>query len=469
MKIEEFEQAILASMLIPEKNERLKNVRLLTLELAEDRFAPGSSHRAIYRAIQDCYVQNLPIDLLTVAKQLGNSLEGVGGMQELRWIKDALVRLELHTTAGLAEWATVVDNAGRLRQIHLILEEQAGYLRDFEKVCSEIENVDEYLADLINRLHKEQGILKAGYQPICQHIDNWEMYFELQARGEIVDRVLTGWPSWDSKTVGLPKGELSILAGLPGSGKTQLALQMAYNIASKLEKGCVAINSLEMTSKKVIDRLACSLGEVDSKKLQSGQLSNAEITRLKTAVEQIRPLPIHMDDSDITSSGVIGFQASALHSEREKGPIKLLIIDFAELVRDERTDTEELRVSGVYRQAKSLAKNLDTAVLLLAQYSTRKVTGRSDKRGTKFDLRYSGFAEIAAGAVFHIYNPWQTRLEGTPIQPPQDMPIIANRAYISCDKNKDSPTGFWTMGWEPQFTRWFDLSEGTKIGKHYDF
>lgn len=470
MKIEEFEQAILAAMLIPEKNVRLKNVRLLTLELSEDRFAPGSSHRAIYRAIQDCYVQNLPIDLLTVAKTLGSALEKVGGMQELRWIKDALVRLELHTTAGLAEWAAVVDNAGRLRQIHLILQEQAGYLSNFEKVCSEVENVDEYLADLINRLHREQGILKSGYQHITQHVDNWERYFELQKQGKVVTHVATGWNCWDSKIIGLPRGELTVLAGLPGTGKTQLVLQMAQNVASRLKKGCVVINSLEMTSRELISRLACAQARVDSIKLRAGQASPEEIARVENAAESLRPLPIYIDDSDIASSGTIGFQASALHSEKEKGPIRLLIVDFAELVGDSRTESEELRVSGIYRETKRIAKNLDAATVLVAQYN-RGVAMRSNKKGGMYDLRYSGMAEIAASMVIHNYNVWQIYQSCKTIQPPPEMPIKEGIGYIECDKYRGGATGFWAMHWTPKYALWSDPTntDGTRIGKIMDF
>ncbi|MBC8462396.1 MAG: AAA family ATPase [Deltaproteobacteria bacterium] len=466
MDIISYEEALIASMLAPDETECTKNIRMLALELPEDRFS--GDRKVIYRAILDAYTQNIPIDLLTVAKQLGTSLEKVGGMPELRRINDSLVRLELYTTAGLSRWAEVVDNAGRLRQIHLILQEQAGYLQSFDKACSEIENVDEYLSDLINRLHREQGLLKSGYQHIAQHVDNWERYFELQCQGKVVDRLLTGWPSWDSKTVGLPRGELSILAGLPATGKTQLALQLGYNVASRLKSGCVAFNSLEMTSKKLIDRLACCQAEVDSKKLQAGQLSGDEIARLQVTTDKMRQLPMYIDDSDFLTSGVIGFQASALHSMRDKGPINLLIIDFAELVGDQRTDSEELRVSGIYREAKRIAKNLDTSVLLLAQYN-RGVGMRNDKIGTNSDIRYSGMAEIAAGAIMHIYSPWQLHKMGIPVQPPPEMPIADNMAYLIVGKNKDAATGYFALDWNPTYTRWSDPMESNQLGRKVDF
>lgn len=465
MRIIDYEDAIISSMIAPEPTERLKNIRQIILELPADRFSDWK-RKVVFNAIIDCYTQNLPVDLLVIAKQLGPNLAKIGGMPELHFINSALERLELHTTAGLAEWASVVDKAGRLRQIHLILQEQAGYLQDHEKVCSEIENVDEYLADLINRLHREQGVLQSGYQHITQHVDNWERYFELQKQGKVVTHVATGWNCWDSKIIGLPRGELTVLAGLPGTGKTQLVLQMAQNVASRLKKGCVVINSLEMTSRELISRLACSQAKVDSIKLRSGQATPAEIARVESAAESLRPLPIYIDDSDIVSSGTIGFQASALHSERDKGPIQLLIVDFAELVGDSRAESEELRVSGIYRETKRIAKNLDAATVLVAQYN-RGVAMRSNRKGGMYDLRYSGMAEIAASVVLHNYNVWQIYHSGKPIQPPDGMPIKEGVGYIECDKYRGGATGFWEMKWEPEFCLWSDPTDiyGTRIGK----
>ena len=466
MEIKQYAEAVLAAMLVTDVQERNKNVQLVLGELTEDKFEEPS-HKLLYHAIFDCYQEEREIDLLNVANALGKNLDKIGGMQELRWIKDTLTRLELYSTKGLPQWASIVDKAGRIRHIHLVLREQADYLGDFSKANIEIENVDEYLSDLIGRLHREQGSTKHGYQSMRLLVDDWKEQFNLQCQGNIVGRILTGWKAWDSKVIGLPKGEVTILAGLPATGKTQLALQLGYNIAARSQEGSVIMNSLEMSSRKLIERLACCHARIDSRKVQSGQLTEFERVKISEEAEKLQKLPFYID-ADSRTSGEIALQAYAASVDNKKKPVKLLIIDHAEMVEDKRTDSEELRVSGIYREAKRIANNLDMAVLVLSQYN-RGVSMRTDKIGTKSDLRYSGMAEIVAGMVLHIYNPYQLHLMQTPVQPPVDMPIVDNQAYLIADKNRDGATGFWKMGWEPKFTLWHDLSEGTQIGRQLDF
>ena len=467
MEIKHYAEAVLASMLVNDVQERNKNVQLILTELTEDKFEEAN-HKLVYHAILDCYQDEREIDLLNVANALGKNLDKVGGMQELRWIKDTLTRLELYSTKGLPQWAGIVDKAGRIRHIHLVLREQADYLGDFAKANTEIENVDEYLSDLISRLHREQGSSKHGYQSMRFLVDNWEERFSLQCEGNVVGRVLTGWKTWDSKIIGLPQGEVTVLAGLSGMGKTQLALQLGYNIAARTEKGSVIMNSLEMSANKLIERLACCYGRVDSRKVQSGQLTRSEISKMREEVEKLQKLPFFIDDESRTS-GEIALQAYAASVDNKKKPVKLLIIDYAEMVQDKRTDSEELRVSGIYREAKNIANRLDTAVLILSQYN-RGVGMRSDRIGTKSDLRYSGMAENVAGLIIHIYSPWQLDSDHPgSVQPPSELPIVDNQAYLLVDKNRDGPTGHWPMKWNPTFTRWADITEDARIGRPLDF
>ena len=99
MEIKHYAEAVLASMLVNDVQERNKNVQLILTELTEDKFEEAN-HKLVYHAILDCYQDEREIDLLNVANALGKNLDKVGGMQELRWIKDTLTRLELYSLRG---------------------------------------------------------------------------------------------------------------------------------------------------------------------------------------------------------------------------------------------------------------------------------------------------------------------------------------------------------------------------------
>lgn len=460
MKVPDYEAAILASCFITDPVEQRKIIRMLASELADDRFS--EHRRLVYTAIMDCAAQGKSVDILTVANQLGPNLEKIGGMTELKFLAGSLERLGLPSVPrGLPIWAKAIDDAGQLRQIGLVASEYAYLATDYERALDQVEDVAALTAEFMSKLRQSQGLLKAGYSPVGVHIDDWERRAALQFQGRWTDRVRTGWSSWDRKVIGLPRGELVILVGLPSMGKTQLALQLMRNVGLMLHRsqqpGCVAVNSLEMMGTKLIQRLACAYAEVDSRYLSAGQIAKGspEYTRLLVETARLKKLPIFIDDSDMIKSSVIELQASALQAE--EGPLKLLVIDFAELVGDRRGESEELRVSGIFRRAKSIAKNLDTTVVVLSQYN-RCVAERDDKLGTNFDIRYSGFAEILAGMIIQIYNPYQLRLMQTKVQPPLELPIHDNTAYLIVGKNKDAPTSHWRMEWFPKFTLWQDES-----------
>lgn len=466
MKFEDYEYAILSACFNTQEAEQRRILRRLAAELQSDRFT--EKRGKIYTAILDAWAHTGVVDPLTVAKELGPDLDKVGGHAELRFVKKSWERLGIESAQGLKQWAVIIDNAGRLRQMGLIVREKADQLKDFEKVLSETEDVDAFIAGFISELRIAQGTAKGGYEPIAVHVERWERVLELQAQGKMVGRLLTGWRSWDQHILGLPAGKLTVLCGLPSTGKTQLAWQLAYNVAKNMKetekKGCVVVNSLEMPGNDLVERLACALAKVDSRMLQAARIraDSDEYRRLKAEAERLKALPLYVDDSDFTTSSTLELQASIYHAE--SGPIRLMVVDFAELVQDERVETEELRVSGIYRKAKALSKNLGISVVLLAQYS-RSVKERLNKLGTNFDIRYSGMAEIAADLILHIYNPYQLKLMHVPCYNiPKDLAVVEETAYVIIGKNKGGQTGSFRMQWVPTWTYWGDEDNEEELG-----
>jgi replicative DNA helicase len=456
LESKDYEEAVIAAAFQGDANV----LSALSAELAPDRFT--GPRRKVYEAILDAFISDGQVNILNVAREIGPELSGKETKTELAVYQRALERLGIESLNGLPQWVRFVDDVGRLRQAQLVFHGNAKKLEDLNRAMSDIDDVDKYLAEIhaeLWRIESKSG--RAGYKPIADLVEMW-LKRVLMGKG-MTEFVPSGFPAWDETILGLPVG-LTVLCGLPSMGKTQLALELAKRRAQEVMRqkrdAVVLFNSIEMAADKLITRLACSEAKVDSRKLRIGQLSDSEKKRLDTAIANLRKLPILVDDSDFVTSDMLTMQALA-YSGRD---IAMLAIDFAELVRDELVESEELRVSGIYRNAKAIAKDLAIPVVLLAQYN-RSVSQRNSKLGDNDSIRYSGMAAIAADCILHIYSPWQLELQHREVQPPHDLPAKENMAYIICGKNREGPAGTFELMWNPTWTRWADLSEEDRLSQ----
>ena len=446
--IVEHEQAVLSAIL---KEPKLTKKVFLTLP--EDRFGQGLNKK-IYETMQEIFAEGKQIDTLSLIRRLKE--DGAAEyVQELT--SNFFARRGILDLRGLDDWIAFVDNAGRLRQAGHIFQEYSAAFSDLERLVIDVSDSNEFLSDMMTKLRLSQSS-KTGFRSMAEIGAETEERIFKNLSGVATDRIATGWRAVDSVLAGgIPKG-LIILCGLPGQGKTQLAVQLMYEIAKRTKKGCVAINSLEMKDWRLFQRLACAYAEIDSRELTSGNLTpeSPEVTRLITKVNEIKKLPIFIDDSDMATSSSIDYQASALNSEF--GPLLSLVVDYAELTKEKMGNeaaTEEQRVSAVYRRGASLAKNLDMPVIVLSQYG-RVVSMRDTKLGENSDIRYTGAAEAAAHSIWHIYNPYQLREMHIAVTPPTDLPLVTERGYVVVGKDKDAGAGLINLGWKPKFTKWFD-------------
>ena len=97
-------------------------------------------------------------------------------------------------------------------------------------------------------------------------------------------------------TGGLHGGELFILAARPSMGKTALALNMAWHVATRAFEP-VAIFSLEMSKESLLTRMLCAAARVDSHRFRTGYLNEQERQKLRQAANQMVESPIFIDDS----------------------------------------------------------------------------------------------------------------------------------------------------------------------------
>lgn len=219
----------------------------------------------------------------------------------------------------------------------------------------------------------------------------------------------TGFADMDRLLGGLHKSDLIILAGRPSMGKTALATNIAFSAAraknreGQLEKNVVAFFSLEMSAEQLANRLLADASEINSSRIQRGELKNDEFLNLVRAAQEVSNLSLFIDDSP--SLSISGMRTRARRLKRRHG-LSLIVVDYLQLLRGTALSSQSSRVneiSEISRGLKMIAKELQVPVLALSQLS-RAVEQREDNRPMLSDLRESGSIEQDADVVMFVYR-----------------------------------------------------------------
>ena len=259
---------------------------------------------------------------------------------------------------------------------------------------AQIEAAEKRLFELSN-----QGDINGGFVDFSDALISSLGHIEeaYQKDGKI-SGLPTALDALDNKTGGLNNSDLIIIAGRPAMGKTALATNMAYNVAEYMmhakdldekSKG-VAFFSLEMSADQLATRILSTVTQTNGHKMRTGELDNAEFTRIAAAVRELEKLPLYIDDTPGLNINTIRTRARRL--KRNKG-LGLIVIDYIQLIMgtgSKKTEGNRVQeLSEISRGLKILAKELNVPVIALSQLN-RGVEQRDDKRPVMSDLRESG-------------------------------------------------------------------------------
>ncbi len=180
---------------------------------------------------------------------------------------------------------------------------------------------------------------------------------------------------------------------------TSLTLNIAQH-ASIQYKIPVAIFSLEMSEQQLVTRLLCSEASVDSYRLRTGLLKDAEWPRIAQAMGALSEAQIYIDDSPNISVMEMRTKARRLKSANNLG---LIIVDYLQLMQGRNQENRVQEISDISRSLKGLARELQIPVIACSQLS-REPEKRTDHRPQLADLRESGSIEQDSDLVLFIYR-----------------------------------------------------------------
>lgn len=434
------EIAILGSMLLD-----ALAISDATAKLRSEDFSLDS-HQRIYRAILGLLSDNHAVDFLTVQDYLAKKreLDAIGGPAYLAYLTEGIPR-----NLNIESYVRIVKDKSLLRQIHSICSEgSASALDQGEEALKVLDNLDAELSKL--RMGSTSEGLSGVGDIVSESFGSIDAIYD---RSQIITGVETHFVEFDKMTGGLHAGELIIIAGRPGAGKTSWAMNVAQNAAIRDGK-VVAVFSLEMTREALLKRMISSEASVDGRAIQAGFVRREDRRRCDEALERLIESRLRIDDtSNITLPELRSRCRRLLIDE---GSIDLIVIDYIQLFVGnsprKKGDNETQEISAISRGLKALSKELKVPVVALSQLSRASEQRGGSKKPMLSDLRGSGSLEQDSDICAFVHrDSYYDR----------DNEALKGLADLMVEKHRNGRTGTIKMAYLEQYTRFDNLAKDT--------
>ena len=369
------------------------------LQKAVDALTKDSFYSNINSEIFEClsYMleKSIPIDLTTIVTELKsrNKLNEIGGVEYVAEIIDYVP-----TAANVEHYIKLVEESALLRKLIDVSTDIATSAYNTNNgVDDTLDNAERKILSVVNNRRSTE------FRPIKEVLASAEANLQKlsETKGDVTG-VPTGWYDIDNLTSGFHENELIIIAARPAMGKTAFALNLASNIAMNTDKA-VALFNMEMGAEQLVNRMISSLGQIEGKKLATGNLQNNDWKRVGEAINKLSNTKLYMDDTPGITIGEIRSKCRRLANSEEG--LSIVIIDYLQLISSNINygGNRQQEVSDISRSLKTMAMELKVPVIALAQLS-RSVEARENKRPIMSDLRESGSIEQDADIVSFLYR-----------------------------------------------------------------
>ncbi len=411
-----------------------------------------------------------PVTLKSLFDQ-DETLANSGGAQYLVQLASSVV-----TVINAEDYGRTIQEAFLRRELINLGETMVNeaFKHDLELSATEqIEIAESQLFSLAETGTSEGGFQDFGVS-LTQSIKMAEAAFKKDGG---LSGVATGFNDLDKLLGGLHPSDLLVLAGRPAMGKTALATNIAFHVATASHRiqgqapSVVAFFSLEMSAEQLATRVLAENTEIPSERIRRGDLASTDFQKLVRSSQELETAPLYIDDTPAITISALRTRARRLM--RQHG-LKLIIVDYLQLMRPpigQKADNRVLEISMITQGLKAIAKELNVPILALSQLS-RAVEQREDKRPILADLRESGSIEQDSDVVMFVFREDYYLDKAEPVQRAEEgdekyhdrhdkWMDLRNKAHgkaeIIVGKQRHGPTGTVTLHFEGATTRFTDF------------
>lgn len=426
------EMSVLGGMLLsPDAISEV--VEILT---PEDFYVP--KHATIFSVITELFGRGEPADFVTVGAALVDSgdIHRVGGVPYIHTLTETVP-----TGASAGFHARIVqERAVERRLVEAgVRISQLGHGGDGRDLADRVDIAQQAVFDITaTRDRNDYATFTEILQPALDGIE--------AAGTHDPDKlgVPTGFTDLDRLLNGLTAGQLIIVAGRPGLGKSTWAIDVVRNASIRAGMAS-AVFSLEMTKVEIVTRILSAESRVPLHLLRSGNLGDDDWTKLAKRMGEVADAPIFVDDSPSMSLMDIRAKARRL---KQRHNLKLIVVDYLQLMSSpKKAASRENEVAEISRGLKLLAKEVECPVIAVSQLN-RGPEQRADKRPQLSDLRESGSIEQDADIVILLHRDDYYDKETE----------RAGEADLILAKHRNGPTDTITVAAQLHLSRFVDMA-----------
>lgn len=343
-------------------------------------------HQKLYAALVDYHETDAPIDLIGFSDWLRSrgEFEEVGGQSYMIMLAESFA-----DWANAEYYARIVAEKHQRREIiqsaYELIERAydplSGEAADFtgkgidrfERALGDGQRDDDEIREILRRLPD-------------QYVDRERAF------------IRTGLTGFDDRNGGIERGCMTLLAGVPSSGKTALSMWLALQaVAANIN---VLFVSVEMRQPQIGQRVLAALTDTPMGILRHRSTADDIRSKNERALQVIGPGKLFVRD-DLTN--VRDITASAKAYIRRQG-VGLVVIDYMQLCEPGgRPETRNLEVAGISKAFKRIAQNTGVAMVALSQLN--REVAKSNRAPVMSDLRDSGALEQDADVIFFLHRP----------------------------------------------------------------
>lgn len=305
--------------------------------------------------------------------------------------RDALL-MDLATLAysanGNEAYAKTILESSKIRHI----------VETAKQVISEIqggidsETATKILSEAINTTDRTSQKIRTSTEMAKSFIDQTQKILQDGVTGYQI-----GIPWLDHLWAGLEPGDIHIIAGRPGTGKSMLGIQMALEMSKKMH---VLFCSLEMGERQNVSRIISNLSGINSAFIRNATFPRRDAQNVEQGIMEFAKRKFYCPSNMGQSINSI---VSLSNRARRNGKIGILFVDYLQLIQTESKGQNRVAIIGeISRRLKFLSAELNIPVVLLAQLG--RDSEKEKRKPMISDLRESGDIEQDASKIVLLHR-----------------------------------------------------------------